>query len=154
MKIGDVAREVGVSVSTLRFYEQKGLISPGRSEGGTRDYTDEDIDRFKAIQAYCTAHVPLEALAGLAAIRRGNKTGDAASKEVAGTLSGIARDIEERIHELQAVLADIRKTQSRLQSCHGCRRRPVHTVCAACDVAPSLLDCEVMRIVWDQEPAN
>lgn len=153
MKIGDVARELGVSVSTLRFYEQKDLISPGRSEGGTRDYTAEDINRFKAIQAYSTVHVPLEAMANLAAIRRRNKTGDAASKEVAGTLGGIAMAIEARMQELQSVLADIRKTQSRLHACCGCRKRPVRTVCAACDVAPALLDCEVMRIVWDQEPA-
>lgn len=152
MKIGDVAREVGVSVSTLRFYEQKALVSPGRTKGGTRNYSDEDVARFKAIQSYGAADISLDTLAYLAAIRQRNKTGDAASKAVAATLSELVQDIEERIRELKSALADIKVAESRLQACHGCRTRPTHANCNDCAVTPSLLDCQVMHIVWDREP--
>jgi DNA-binding transcriptional MerR regulator len=153
LKIGDVAREIGVSVSTLRFYEQKALISPGRSEGGTRNYSDEDLERFKAIQAFSAADVSLDTLANLAAIRRLSRTGDTASKAVAAILSRQENAIEDRIRQLQSSLADLKTAQERLQACHGCRKRPTRSTCAACTVTPTLLACQIMHVVWDQEPA-
>jgi len=47
-RIGDLAREFDVSLRTLRFYEDRGLISPQRS-GSTRLYSNEDRDRLHLI---------------------------------------------------------------------------------------------------------
>ncbi len=47
-RIGDLAREFDVSLRTLRFYEDRGLISPNRS-GSTRLYSSEDRKRLKII---------------------------------------------------------------------------------------------------------
>lgn len=47
-RIGDLAREFDVSLRTLRFYEDKGLISPQRT-GSTRLYSNEDRSRLKVI---------------------------------------------------------------------------------------------------------
>jgi len=47
-RIGDLAREFDVSLRTLRFYEDRGLISPKRS-GSTRLYSNEDRDRLQLI---------------------------------------------------------------------------------------------------------
>ena len=47
MRISEVAKETGLSVSNIRFYEKKGLLSPERKEESNyRDYTEEDIKRF------------------------------------------------------------------------------------------------------------
>ena len=48
LRIGDVAKEFGVTLRTLRFYEDKGLIQP-RREGNTRLYTHRDVTRLKLI---------------------------------------------------------------------------------------------------------
>ncbi len=48
LRIGDVARSFGVSLRTLRFYEDKGLVSPTR-EGTTRLYSERDISRLKLV---------------------------------------------------------------------------------------------------------
>jgi len=49
-KIDDVAKEVGLTKRTLRYYEELGLLSaPERSEGGIRLYTREHIDRLKRL---------------------------------------------------------------------------------------------------------
>lgn len=48
MRIGDMARAFGVTLRALRFYEDKGLISP-RREGSTRLYTRRDRARMKLI---------------------------------------------------------------------------------------------------------
>ena len=45
-KIGDLAREFGVTLRTLRFYEDRGLIQPGRS-GTTRLYGSRDRERLR-----------------------------------------------------------------------------------------------------------
>ena len=39
---------------TLRLYEAKGLVRPGRTPGGTRLYSDADIERLKLIQRLTT----------------------------------------------------------------------------------------------------
>ncbi len=44
MKIGDVARKVGLDVKTIRYYENIGLVdSPPRSENGYRDYSERGV---------------------------------------------------------------------------------------------------------------
>jgi DNA-binding transcriptional MerR regulator len=47
-RIGELAKRYGVTLRTLRFYEDKGLMSPKR-EGTTRLYTRRDVARLKLI---------------------------------------------------------------------------------------------------------
>ena len=50
-KIGVVSRKVGLSPGTLRFWEdQFGLLTPDRSSGGTRLYSDADVERLQYIR--------------------------------------------------------------------------------------------------------
>jgi MerR family transcriptional regulator/heat shock protein HspR len=44
--IGVVAEMLKVHPQTLRFYEKKGLVRPGRSEGQTRMYSEEDVEEI------------------------------------------------------------------------------------------------------------
>lgn len=48
-KIDEVASECNLTKRTIRYYEEIGLLSPQRSEGNTRLYTREDIERLKKI---------------------------------------------------------------------------------------------------------
>jgi MerR family transcriptional regulator/heat shock protein HspR len=51
-----VASELtGINPQMLRFYEQKGLIEPHRTEGGTRRYSQREIDRISEIAALLEA---------------------------------------------------------------------------------------------------
>jgi MerR family transcriptional regulator/heat shock protein HspR len=45
---------VGMHPQTLRIYESKGLVRPGRTPGGTRLYSDHDLERLQAIQRLTT----------------------------------------------------------------------------------------------------
>lgn len=47
--ISSVAEQYGLHPQTLRLYEREGLLKPSRSEGNTRLYTDEDLDRLEVI---------------------------------------------------------------------------------------------------------
>lgn len=47
--ISVVAERFGVHPQTLRMYEREGLLQPSRTDGNTRLYTEEDIDRLDVI---------------------------------------------------------------------------------------------------------
>ncbi len=51
MQIGEAADRVGLSIRTIRHYEEAGLIVPSaRSDGGFRLYTDPDLDRLRVVK--------------------------------------------------------------------------------------------------------
>jgi MerR family transcriptional regulator/heat shock protein HspR len=52
--ISVAAELVGMHPQTLRLYEAKGLVRPGRTPGGTRLYSDADVERLRLIQRLTT----------------------------------------------------------------------------------------------------
>ena len=58
--ISVVAELAGMHPQTLRIYERKGLISPYRTPGGTRRYSEEDLERLGLIQELTADGVNLE----------------------------------------------------------------------------------------------
>jgi MerR family transcriptional regulator/heat shock protein HspR len=48
--ISVAAELAGVHPQTLRIYERKGLVDPARTEGGSRRYSEDDIERLRRIQ--------------------------------------------------------------------------------------------------------
>ena len=52
--ISVAAELVGMHPQTLRIYESKGLVRPGRTPGGTRLYSEHDLDRLRLIQRLTT----------------------------------------------------------------------------------------------------
>jgi MerR family transcriptional regulator, heat shock protein HspR len=52
--ISVAAEIVGMHPQTLRIYESKGLVRPGRTAGGTRLYSERDLERLRVIQRLTT----------------------------------------------------------------------------------------------------
>ena len=51
LQIGQVAERTGLSLRTIRFYEENGLVRPtSRSDGGFRLYSDDDVARLEVIK--------------------------------------------------------------------------------------------------------
>jgi MerR family transcriptional regulator, heat shock protein HspR len=57
--ISVAAELVGMGVQTLRLYESRGLLEPSRTEGGTRRYSADDLDRLRRIGALLDAGLNL-----------------------------------------------------------------------------------------------
>jgi MerR family transcriptional regulator/heat shock protein HspR len=57
--ISVVSELTGLGPQTLRLYETKGLLSPGRTEGGVRRYSDDDLSRLRRIAALTDAGLNL-----------------------------------------------------------------------------------------------
>ena len=61
MKINEVESLVGITKKNIRFYEEKGLLSPGRnSENGYRDYGQAEVDALRRIKLLRKLGVPIE----------------------------------------------------------------------------------------------
>ena len=58
--ISVAAELAGVHPQTLRIYERKGLLDPARTIGGSRRYSERDIDQLRRIQDLTTAGLNLE----------------------------------------------------------------------------------------------
>jgi MerR family transcriptional regulator, heat shock protein HspR len=97
--ISVAAELVGMGVQTLRLYERRGLLEPARTEGGTRRYSDEDLDRLRRIGELLDAGLNL---AGIALVLH----------------------LESRNSELRATNARLRADNARLASGPARTRRP------------------------------
>jgi len=65
-QIGEAADRVGLSLRTIRYYEEIGLVVPsGRTEGGFRLYRHEDISRLELVKALKPLGLPLGHLSEL-----------------------------------------------------------------------------------------
>ncbi len=62
--VGEVSRRSGLPVSTLHFYEQRGLIASERNSGNQRRYAPEVLRRLAVIKVAQRAGIPLDELRG------------------------------------------------------------------------------------------
>lgn len=99
--IGQLGRATGTKVTTIRFYEEQGLLrEPRRSASGRRQYGDADIQRLAFIRRSRSLGFPIDAVRELLALS------DDASKSCTA-VDTIARahlaDIDQKIADLAAM---------------------------------------------------
>lgn len=107
MKIGELAKEAGVNVSTVRFYETQGLMpKPETRESGYREYADKDLDRMRLILTAKGQRFPL----GL--IRKVLSALDNDPEPC----SEVAEIVEERIKTIGREIRDLQRLQAHLEA--------------------------------------
>ncbi|WP_193783047.1 MerR family transcriptional regulator [Streptomyces sp. E5N91] len=65
MRIGEVASRAGVSVRSVRYYEDQGLPASTRSAGGQRQYTEHEVERVQFLQRLYAAGLSSRTIAEL-----------------------------------------------------------------------------------------
>jgi MerR family copper efflux transcriptional regulator len=99
MKISELAKNAGVGVSTVRFYEREGLLPKPETRVGSgyREYTSKDLDRLRLIVAAKRQRFPLALIKTcLAALEQ-----EEPCQEIAGLVEGRIRDIDRELADLQ-----------------------------------------------------
>lgn len=111
LSIGDLAGRTGLSVSAIRFYEKKGLITPDRNAGNQRRYEGSDIRRLSFIliaqQIGLTIEQIREVMAGLPDGRTPTKA----------DWSKISRTFRKTLNNRIAMMERMR---DKLDGCIGC----------------------------------
>jgi DNA-binding transcriptional MerR regulator len=70
--ISVAAELVGMGVQTLRLYEARGLLEPDRTAGGTRRYSDNDLERLRRIGFLLDAGLNIAGIAMVLELERQN----------------------------------------------------------------------------------
>lgn len=97
MHIGELAERTGLSLRTIRHYDQIGLLVPsGRSEGGFRLYTDDDHDRLLLIRRMKPLGYSLEQMGDLLRALDSARRGDASGADGELALVQFLDDAQER----------------------------------------------------------
>lgn len=107
MQIGEVAERTGLSLRTIRYYEEVGLVVPSaRSQGGFRLYTEPDVDRLRVIMRMKPLGFQLEEMRELLGIL--DTPADPGSPDRQHQLERLSdywSQTEERCRQLRAQLA-------------------------------------------------
>lgn len=113
---------VGLSLRTIRYYEEIGLVAPsGRTEGGFRLYTDADIERLHLVKALKPIGMSLETMGRLleavdrVAGRDGRQTPAAESKldEVLTVAIERCDELQERLERARAAIERLSAVKTR-----------------------------------------
>ena len=117
-QIGEAAAQTGLSLRTIRFYEEVGLVPPsGRTAGGFRLYTDADIERLQLVKDLKPLDFSLEEMGEVLALQDQLDAGDGSADEaqVRERLDGFAEIAEQRCEDLRARLRAAEAVARRLR---------------------------------------
>lgn len=105
MKIGDLARETGVSVRLLRYYEEQGLLTSHRTGGGHRHYTADASTTVTQIRTLLAAGLPTKIIRDLLPCFLGDGPElDACVQE----------HLQTQLHELDSRMTDLQRARASL----------------------------------------
>jgi DNA-binding transcriptional MerR regulator len=147
-KIGDVARLLGTSVSTLRYYENEGLLTPVRTSGGTRLYNDAEVARFRIALKLTALGIPLQELVEVTRARPGQPTGGHSSRRVLRRLAKIRETILRQRDDLNEVLRSIERGAELVATCLDCTLEPTNAGCPDCPCSTHFEDSSMLALTW------
>lgn len=116
MKIGELSRQVGVDIETIRYYEKIGLLrAPPRSANGYRAYDETQLAQLAFIRHCRALDIPLSETARLLAFLA---TPDAGCDEVNALIDAHLAKIHARLASLQALERQLHVLRARCASPH------------------------------------
>jgi DNA-binding transcriptional MerR regulator len=119
LQIGEVAERVGLSLRTVRYYEEVGLVTPdSRSEGGFRLYSEADVERLLLLKRMKPLGLSLEEMRELGdLIERSENPSELRKGELRGlvdALGSYAGRADEAIAKLERELGEARQLRLRI----------------------------------------
>ena len=130
-RIGQIAKHVGVTVETIRFYESQALIpEPRRTESGHRLYTSETIRRVRLIQRAKELGFSLKDIHTLIALR----------SEPNATCAAVKGQAQQKITEVQEKIGGLTRVH-----------RALTNLVEQCDADAHLGECPILDAL-DETP--
>jgi DNA-binding transcriptional MerR regulator len=140
VRIGDLARRVGVSSDTVRFYERSGwLPRAARLDNAYRDYTAEDVEHLRLLIELRRLEVPLDDAARIAGWCHSGHCSDT-SAELPDLIRGRRADVATRIAGLQALDSRLAALERHLSRGRRTLAMLDEGAAACCDAAGAVVD--------------
>ena len=113
MNIGEAAASAGLPVKTLRYYEEIGLVLPGRMANGYRDYGENHVHKLRFVQRARSLGFSVEDCRSLLSLYEDRNR---ASSEVKALAKDRLAELDRKLAELE----EMRRTLANLvRCCHG-----------------------------------
>lgn len=121
LKIGELSKIAGITVRTIRYYEELGLITPTElSVGGFRLYSENDLNRILFLKRFKELGLSLEEIKTLIL---GSQPGETKSQRINASYSMLENQLKkiiDKITELQKSKEIIEKGLETLDTCKRC----------------------------------
>jgi len=133
LRIGQVAKQAGVGVETIRFYERKGLIEePPRGDSGYRQYEEGAVSRIRFIRRTRELGFTLKEIRELLNLR----------VDADASLGDVRRRSEAKLLEIEGKIADLRRM-----------KRALAELTARCCGEGPIGECPILEALYG-EPAS
>ena len=131
LTIGRLAKQAGLGIETVRFYERQGLIAPPpRTDSNYRIYPEEEISRLKFIKRAKDLGFTLKEIKELFHLQH----------DPHATKADVKKRTEEKIEDIKKRVQDLSKIQAALEHLAG-----------ACDGHGPMSECPIMDALTGQE---
>jgi MerR family transcriptional regulator, repressor of the yfmOP operon len=133
VRIGEVARLLGLTPRALRYWEQRGLLPPAtRTAGGTRVYGDQHVAAARGVVQLKRAGFSLDEICTIQAGLRQSHTALAGMGELAASLADREERLRGLITDLQALQAQLTAAREAVLRCDGCNGKTYDQDCIDC----------------------
>ena len=112
--ISELAREFGITTRALRFYEEKGLLTP-RREGQKRLFSPTDRVRLELILRGKRIGLTLEESRGIIDMYEPGQDNAEQLNSLIGTVDERRRQLQGQVQDIQAMLAELDDVQARCE---------------------------------------
>jgi DNA-binding transcriptional MerR regulator len=146
-----VAELLGVTPRTVHYYEEQGLVTPKRTDKGTRFYSDFDVRRLEVCVRLAELGVPIRTIARLAQTRPNSATGEDSSHALVEVFSEIRSTFRKRLAGLRYMLGDLEKTERLVRTCWNCPNKPTRQDCPDCPCEVELNSAFIVNLTWDPD---
>ncbi|MBB4301740.1 Cu(I)-responsive transcriptional regulator [Rhodobium orientis] len=113
MNIGQAARRSALPAKTIRYYEEIGLVAPGRRDNGYRDYDASDVHKLQFLKRARGLGFSIDDCRHLLSLYEDKHR---ASADVKALARARIEDIDARMAELQSLRTTLAKL---VECCHG-----------------------------------
>lgn len=115
MNVGDVATATGLSIKTLHYYEEIGLVVPKRQGNGYRAYSEDDVHKLAFVQRARSLGFTVDACRELLSLYEDRNRTSADVKAIAGQH---LEEIQTKIAELKALRGTLKDLYDRCRGDH------------------------------------
>ena len=134
LTIGTVAKETGIGIETIRFYERKGLIKPPpRNASGYRQYSKDVIKRIRFIKNAKELGFSLKEISELLSLRLTSRS----------KCSQVRKNTSDKISEVERKIETLQKM-----------RKALKKLLLACDTNTRSADCPILKALEQTRRAN
>jgi DNA-binding transcriptional MerR regulator len=129
--IGDIAKRLGVSTRTIRYYEELNLIVPKRSTGGFREYSEHEVGKIETVLSLKRLGFSLEDIQKFIRLKHNVNDKDL-TPDFLEYLHKRLHELEDKITEYKRGKKEISSLIQTIENCSDCKEKLEKLGCEKC----------------------